>query len=50
MGLLELIIVILVIAWVLGSFVVPVGGSLINLLLVVVVFVVLIRVLQGRSL
>ncbi|HXG70392.1 MAG TPA: lmo0937 family membrane protein [Gemmatimonadaceae bacterium] len=50
MGLLELIIVILVIAWVLGSFVVPVGGSLINLLLVVVVIVVLIRVLQGRSL
>lgn len=50
MGLLELLIVILVIAWALGAFVVPVGGSLIHLLLVVIVIVILIRVLRGQSL
>jgi len=45
---LETIIVILVLLWLLGAFVFPVGGSLIHLLLVIVLVVVLIRLLQGR--
>ncbi len=44
-----LIILILVILWALGAFVVPVGGSLIHLLLVIVLVVIVIRVLQGRA-
>jgi hypothetical protein len=39
---------ILFVLWLLGAFVVPVGGSLIHLLLVVAIAVVLIRVIQGR--
>jgi hypothetical protein len=35
--------------WLLGAFVVPVGGSLIHLLLVIAVIVILIRVIQGRD-
>jgi len=50
MGLLELIIVILVIAWLTGTFVVPVGGSLIHLLLVIIVIVVIVRLLRGERL
>ena len=46
---LETIIVILLILWLLGAFVAPIGGSLIHLLLVVILVVILIRVLQGRS-
>lgn len=49
MGLLEIIIVILLTMWLVGFLVVPVGGSLIHLLLVVILVVILIRVLQGRS-
>lgn len=45
---LESIIVILVILWLLGAFVVNLG-SLIHLLLVIVLVVVVIRLLQGRS-
>jgi Family of unknown function (DUF5670) len=45
---LETIIVILVLLWLLGAFVFPVGGSLIHLLLVIVLVVVVIRLLQGR--
>lgn len=41
---------ILFVLWLLGAFVVPVGGSLIHLLLVVAIAVVLIRVIQGRRL
>jgi hypothetical protein len=48
MGLLELLIVVLVVAWILGAFVVPVGG-LIHLLLVVVLIVIIVRIVQGRS-
>lgn len=47
---LETIIVILLILWLLGAFVVqlPAVGGLVHLLLVVVLVVVVIRVLQGR--
>lgn len=48
MGVLELLIIVLIVAWLLGVFVVPVGGSLIHLLLVIVLIVVLVKVLQGR--
>jgi hypothetical protein len=42
------IAVILLILWLLGAFVVPVGGSLIHLLLVIAIVVVLYRVITGR--
>ena len=47
---LETIIVILLVLWLLGAFVTPLPavGGLVHLLLVVVLFVVVIRVLQGR--
>jgi hypothetical protein len=47
-GTLETIIVVLLILWLLGWLAYPIGGSLIHLLLVLILFVVLIRVLQGR--
>ena len=46
---LETIIVILLILWLLGAFIVPIGSSLIHLVLVIVLVVVVIRLLQGRS-
>jgi hypothetical protein len=47
---LETIVLILLIVWLLGV-VFPIGfGSLIHLLLVVILIVVLLRLLQGRSL
>jgi Family of unknown function (DUF5670) len=45
---LETIIVVLLILWLLGAFVTPIGGNLIHLLLVVILAVVVIRLLQGR--
>ena len=45
---LEAIAIILVLLWLLGAFVFPVGGALIHLLLVLVVVVVVLRLLQGR--
>jgi hypothetical protein len=45
---LETIILVLVILWLLGAFVSPVGGDLIHLLLVVALVVIVIRLLQGR--
>ena len=48
MGILEILIVVLVIAWLLGAVVVPVGSSLIHVLLVIVLVLVIYRVLQGR--
>lgn len=44
---LETIILILVVLWLLGAFVVPVGSNLVHLLLVVVLVVVVVRLLQG---
>ena len=43
------IVIVLLVLWLLGAFVVPVGGSLIHLLLVIAVIVMLIRVIQGRN-
>ena len=47
---LETIIVILLVLWLLGAFVMPLPavGGLVHLLLIVILFVVVIRVLQGR--
>ena len=45
---LETIILILLILWLLGAFIVPFGGGLVHLILVIVLVVVIIRVLQGR--
>jgi Family of unknown function (DUF5670) len=49
MGVIEVLIVVLLVLWLLGGFVVPVGGSLIHLLLVLVLVLVVVRLLQGRS-
>jgi len=48
-NMLSTIVIVLLVLWLLGAFVVPVGGSLIHLLLVLAVIVVLIRVIQGRD-
>ena len=47
---LETIIVILLVLWLLGAFVVtlPAVGNLVHLLLIVILVVVVIRLLQGR--
>lgn len=42
------IAVVLLILWLLGAFVVPVGGGLIHLLLVIAIVVVLYRIITGR--
>lgn len=42
------IIVILLILWALGAFVIPVGGALIHLLLVIAVIVVIVQLISGR--
>ena len=46
---LSTIVFVLLLLWLLGAFVVPVGGSLIHVLLVIAVIVVLLRVIQGRN-
>ena len=46
---LEAVILILLLLWLLGWLVVPIGGSLIHLLLVLVLIVLVIRVVQGRG-
>jgi hypothetical protein len=48
-AMLSTIVLVLLVLWLLGAFVVPVGGSLIHLLLVIAVIVVLIRIIQGRN-
>ena len=42
------IALILVILWALGAFVIPVGGGLIHLLLVIALIVVVYRLITGR--
>jgi hypothetical protein len=49
MNILEVLILVLLVAWLLGAFVVPVGGSLIHVLLVVILVIVVIRLAQGRA-
>jgi uncharacterized protein DUF5670 len=43
------IAVIIFILWLLGAFVMPVGGSLIHILLVIAIIVVLYRIITGRK-
>ena len=47
MGLLEVLIIVLVVAWLLGAVVVPVGTSAIHLLLVVILVLVIVRLVRG---
>lgn len=47
MTLLDVVIIVLILAWLTGSFVIPVG-SVIHLLLAVLLVVVILRVAQGR--
>jgi hypothetical protein len=49
MDLLTLLIVLLVVAWLFGGFVFPVGNA-IHLLLVVILVIVVVRLAQGRGL
>ncbi len=42
------IALVLLILWVLGAFVMPMGGALIHLLLVVAIIVVVYRLITGR--
>jgi hypothetical protein len=42
------IIIILLILWLLGFVVVPIGGSLIHILLVLALILVIVRLMQGR--
>ncbi|MBX3397156.1 MAG: lmo0937 family membrane protein [Gemmataceae bacterium] len=46
---LEIVAITVLVLWLLGWLVVPVGGNLIHLLLVLILFVVLIRLLRGQS-
>jgi Family of unknown function (DUF5670) len=50
MSLLELLIVLLLVAWLLGGVVFPVGTSLVHLILVIILILIVVRLLQGRSL
>lgn len=42
------IFVILLVLWLLGAFIVPFGGSLIHILLVIAVVILIINLIQGR--
>jgi hypothetical protein len=44
----ETIIVIILLLWLLGAFIVPIGTNLVHLLLVVLLVVVILRVAKGR--
>jgi hypothetical protein len=48
MDLLTLLIILLIIAWAMGSFVFPVG-NLIHLLLVIVIVIIAVRLIRGQS-
>lgn len=45
---LEVAIVVVLILWLLGAFIVPVGGSIIHLLLVLILILVVVRVIMGQ--
>ncbi|MBA3405108.1 MAG: lmo0937 family membrane protein [Gemmatimonadaceae bacterium] len=42
------IAVILLILWILGAFVMPIGGGLVHILLVIAIIVVVYRLITGR--
>lgn len=44
-----MLIVIILILWLLGALVIPVGSSLVHLLLVIVLVLIIVRLLQGRQ-
>lgn len=46
---LETVAVVVLILWLLGWLVVPIGGNLIHLLLVLILVVILVRLLRGQS-
>jgi Family of unknown function (DUF5670) len=46
---LEVVAITILVLWLLGWLVVPIGGNLIHLLLVLILLVVLIRLLRGQS-
>lgn len=46
-NLLYIIAVVLVILWIFGSFVLPFGGNLIHILLVIAIVAVLLKVIRG---
>lgn len=48
MSVLEILILVILILWLVGWAAVPVAGSAIHLLLVVVVVLVIVRLVQGR--
>jgi hypothetical protein len=43
-----LIVVVLLVLWLLGAWVVPVGGGLIHVLLVIALVIVIVNLAQGR--
>lgn len=49
MSLLEVLILLVLLFWLFGFLVVPVGGNLIHILLVIILVLVVVRLLQGRS-
>jgi len=49
-NLLYLVAVILIIAWIFGYFVTPMGGGLIHILLVIAIIAILLRIIRGGSL
>jgi len=50
MGLIEVIIVVFLILWLTGTFAFPaVAGSAVHILLVVILVLIVIRLLQGKS-
>lgn len=44
----ELLILILLVAWLFGAVVVPIGSSLIHLLLVIILVLVIVRLTRGQ--
>ena len=43
------IAIILIVLWLLGAFIVPVGGALIHILLVVGIIILILHFVRGRS-
>jgi len=49
MTLLDVLLVLLILGWLTGAFVVPIAGSAIHLLLLIILVLVVIRLAQGRA-
>ncbi len=48
-NLLYLIAIILVIAWIFGAFVSPIGSNLIHILLIIAIIAILLRAIRGKG-